>query len=177
MLLLCAALCFADSLVSRFSLVCGEAWKVQLTNSLFFVGAFAGSGLFGLLCDRWGRKVPLFLATGFVAASMFGLLDATSYWAVAGLRVLGGAGAAGQSHCCFLLATECVGPDARCVWHCARAVLQSNGLKCMLLSLMPCRYLERAGNEQDCPNDGVPCAGCMCDQQLKFTLTCACCCC
>jgi MFS family permease len=110
------SLCHADSLVSRFGLVCGEAWKVQLTNSLFFVGAFAGSGLFGLLCDRWGRKLPLFLATGFVAASMFGLLGATSYWAVAGLRVLCGVGAAGQSHCCFLLATECVGPDARCVW-------------------------------------------------------------
>jgi MFS family permease len=101
--------------VARFSLVCGEAWKVQLTNSLFFVGAFAGSGLFGLLCDRWGRKLPLFLATGFVTASMFGLLGAQSYWAVAGLRVLCGVGAAGQSHCCFLLVTECVGPDARYV--------------------------------------------------------------
>jgi MFS family permease len=93
----------ADSLVSHFSLVYSEAWKVQLTNSLLFVGAFAGSGLFGLLCDRWGRKPPLFLAAGFVAASMFGLLGATSYWAVAGLRVLSGVGAAGQSHCCFLL--------------------------------------------------------------------------
>jgi OCT family organic cation transporter-like MFS transporter 4/5 len=104
-----------NSLVARFSLVCGEAWKVQLTNSLFFVGAFAGSGLFGLLCDRWVRKLPLFLATGFVTASMFGLLGATSYWAAAGLRVLCGVGAAGQSHCCFLLVTECVGPEVRWV--------------------------------------------------------------
>ncbi|WIA32316.1 hypothetical protein OEZ86_003156 [Tetradesmus obliquus] len=102
-----------DSLVAHFSLVCGQAWKVQLTNSLFFVGAFAGNGAFGLLCDRWGRKLPLFLATSFVTASMFGLLGAQSYWAVAGLRVLCGAGAAGQSHCCFLLVTESVGPKFR----------------------------------------------------------------
>uniref|UniRef100_A0A383VWQ0 Major facilitator superfamily (MFS) profile domain-containing protein n=1 Tax=Tetradesmus obliquus TaxID=3088 RepID=A0A383VWQ0_TETOB len=102
-----------DSLVARFNLVCGQAWKVQLTNSLFFVGAFAGSGIFGLLCDRWGRKLPLFLATVIITASMFGLLGATSYWAVAGLRVLCGVGAAGQIHCNFLLVTECVGPNAR----------------------------------------------------------------
>jgi OCT family organic cation transporter-like MFS transporter 4/5 len=80
-----------------------------------FMGAFLGSGLFGFLCDRWGRKKPLFLATALVAASMFASLAANSYWAMAALRAVTGIGAAGQAHCIFLLSTEPVGPDFRCV--------------------------------------------------------------
>lgn len=84
---------------------------------LMFMGAFLGSGLFGFLCDRWGRKKPLFLATALVAASMFASLAATSYWAMAALRAVTGIGAAGQAHCIFLLSTEPVGPDFRCAPH------------------------------------------------------------
>lgn len=85
---------------------------------LMFMGAFIGSGLFGWLCDRWGRPIPLFLATALVAASMFASLAAPSYWVMAALRAVTGIGAAGQAHCMVLLCTEPVGPDFRCAdWH------------------------------------------------------------
>lgn len=82
---------------------------------LMFMGAFLGSGLFGVLCDRWGRRRPLFLATSLVAVSMFASLAAPSFWVFAVLRAGTGLGAAGQSHCNFLLSTEPVGPSFRCV--------------------------------------------------------------
>lgn len=43
---------------------------------LTFLGAFVGAGIFGLLCDRWGRRMPLFLSTALVAASMLASLKA-----------------------------------------------------------------------------------------------------
>jgi MFS family permease len=82
---------------------------------LMFVGALVGSGAFGFLCDRWGRRRPLFIATAIVAAAMFSSLAAgTCYWVFVVLRVVTGFGAAGQSHCNFLLSTEPVGPNYRC---------------------------------------------------------------
>lgn len=80
-----------------------------------FVGALVGSGAFGFICDCWGRRLPLFAATALVAAAMFASLAAgSSYWAFAVLRAVTGIGAAGQSHCNFLLSTEPVGPAFRC---------------------------------------------------------------
>jgi hypothetical protein len=87
---------------------------------LMFVGALVGSGAFGFLCDRWGRRRPLFITTAIVAAAMFASLAAGScYWAFVVLRVVTGFGAAGQSHCNFLLSTEPVGPNYRCGADCA----------------------------------------------------------
>jgi hypothetical protein len=42
-LLLLLLLLAADSLVSRFNLVCSDSWKVQFANSLMFVGCFIGA--------------------------------------------------------------------------------------------------------------------------------------
>ncbi|WIA41778.1 hypothetical protein OEZ86_009112 [Tetradesmus obliquus] len=100
-----------DNLVAKFSLVCGDAWKVQFANSMTFFGAFLGAGVFRFLCDRLGRRNPLFLSTALIAVPMLASLAAPSYWAMAGLRAVTGVGAAGQAHCIFLLATEPVGPD------------------------------------------------------------------
>lgn len=103
----------ADSLISRFNLICGDAWKVQITNSIFFAGSFIGSGVFGALCDKIGRKPPLFISTALVAASMFASLAAPSYWVMAGIRAVTGAGAAGQVTTIFLLCAEMTGPEYR----------------------------------------------------------------
>lgn len=78
-----------------------------------FLGTFLGAGIFGYVCDRWGRRNPLFISTALIAASMLASLAAPSYWSMAALRCVTGVGAAGQAHCIFLLATEPVGPDFR----------------------------------------------------------------
>jgi hypothetical protein len=43
LLLLLLLLVAADSLVSRFNLVCSDSWKAQFANSLMFMGCFIGA--------------------------------------------------------------------------------------------------------------------------------------
>eukprot|EP00879_Flechtneria_rotunda_P030141 GHRR01032715.1.p1 GENE.GHRR01032715.1~~GHRR01032715.1.p1 ORF type:complete len:208 (-),score=2.24 GHRR01032715.1:58-681(-) len=105
--------CSADSLISRLNLVCSDAWKVQMTNSITFAGCFIGSGLFGALCDRFGRRMPMLIATAIMAVANFVSLAAPNYWFMAIARAIIGLGAAGQSLCVFLLCTEITGPSYR----------------------------------------------------------------
>ncbi|WIA42349.1 hypothetical protein OEZ86_008360 [Tetradesmus obliquus] len=107
----------AGSLVAHLDLVCSSAYKVQLLNTILFVGCFFGSGIFGLLCDKIGRRLPLFIATAAAAASMFASLAVPAsqqyYWAFALTRAVAGVAAAGQSQAMFLLVTEVSGPSHR----------------------------------------------------------------
>lgn len=83
---------------------------MQLVNSLLFAGCFVGSGVFGALADRLGRRLPLAIATAVVAAATLASLAAPSYWWMAAARAATGFGAAGQSQAIFLLCTEATGP-------------------------------------------------------------------
>jgi MFS family permease len=87
---------------------------------LVFLGAFLGAGIFGYVCDRWGRRNPLFISTAMIAAPMLASLAAPSYWPMAALRCVTGIGASGQAHCIFLLAMSQWGLISgelwRCVW-------------------------------------------------------------
>lgn len=103
----------ADSLVSRFNLICTESWKIQLANSLMFIGCFFGSGLFGALSDRIGRKIPLFIATAIAAAATLVSVAAPSYWFIAAMRLVAGMGAAGQVQGVVLLCMETTGRSFR----------------------------------------------------------------
>lgn len=111
--LICAAAAAADSLVSRFNLICADSWKIQLANSFMFIGCFIGSGLFGALSDRIGRKKPLFMATALAAAATFVSVAAPSYWFVAAMRLIVGMGAAGQVQGVVLLSMETTGKSFR----------------------------------------------------------------
>ncbi|GAA6073577.1 solute carrier family 22 member 5-like, partial [Tachysurus ichikawai] len=53
-----------------WNLVCGDAWKVPFTLSIFFVGVLSGSFISGELSDRFGRKTVLFatMATQLVCS-------------------------------------------------------------------------------------------------------------
>jgi MFS family permease len=101
------------SVISDFNLICEREYLVQLANSITFIGCFFGSGLFGWLCDRIGRKKPLFAAAALVAAATFASLAAPNYVVLVTCRALVGAGTAGVSLAVFLIATESVGPHCR----------------------------------------------------------------
>eukprot|EP00775_Hariotina_reticulata_P004351 gene4351-4604_t len=102
-----------DSLAAQFSLICEDAWKVQVTNSVMFTGCFVGSGVFGAASDKLGRKLPLFIATAIVAVAAFVSLAAPNYWVYAATRAATGFGAAGQAQSIFLLSAESTGPAYR----------------------------------------------------------------
>ncbi|KAJ9531751.1 hypothetical protein QJQ45_021899 [Haematococcus lacustris] len=101
------------SIISQFNLICSNAWLAQLVNSIFFLGYLIGSGTFGNMADRHGRKKTLMFASGL--ATLGTLMSALSYnyWVYAASRLLTGVGAAGQSLVTYLLATESVGPSRR----------------------------------------------------------------
>ena len=74
----------------------------------------AGAGVFGHLSDSFlGRKGALQIAC-FLNA-VFGLLTALApnYWAYAALRLLAGFSCGSVGLCCFVLATEPIGPSRR----------------------------------------------------------------
>lgn len=79
-----------SKVVSRFGLVCGDAWKAQVANSFFFVGYFIGSGLFGVLSDIYGRKASTFGATVLAAVFTAACIGATNYWVLLALRLVTG---------------------------------------------------------------------------------------
>lgn len=77
--------------ISKFNLVCADAWKCQLANSFFFVGYLIGSGLCGVIADAYGRKGVTFGATCLGAVFTAAALGATNYWVLLALRLLTGA--------------------------------------------------------------------------------------
>lgn len=98
-----------SKVVSRFSLVCGEAWKAQVANSFFFVGYFIGSGLFGVLSDIYGRKISSFGASLLAAVFTAIAAGATNYWGLLSLRLL-----TGEPHLCTGCSTVITARCYRC---------------------------------------------------------------
>ncbi|XP_018495203.1 organic cation transporter protein [Galendromus occidentalis] len=47
---------FGETVTSEWNLVCGDAWKRSLMQSIIMAGAFAGVLTFGKLSDTFGRK-------------------------------------------------------------------------------------------------------------------------
>lgn len=100
-----------DKLVSRFNLVCGDAFKAQIANSFFFVGYLIGSGSFGVLSDIYGRKASAFGATLLAAVFTAGAAGVTNYWGLLILRLLTG----GTVLCACCVCGRCACVVASCV--------------------------------------------------------------
>ncbi|EFJ43631.1 hypothetical protein VOLCADRAFT_119010 [Volvox carteri f. nagariensis] len=130
------------SLSSEYNLVCGQAWKAGLLDTLFFAGFMAGNGVFGRVADRHGRRSTMTAcaaatavvtalsasplvptgpeATGTASGAGGGGGDSSrsssgggGYWLHLVLRCVSGALCAGQSLGGYVLATETVGPEWR----------------------------------------------------------------
>ncbi|CAL8390843.1 unnamed protein product [Arctogadus glacialis] len=98
-----------DSIVTEWSLVQDEAYKVSLAGSLFFAGVLVGNIVFGPLSDSIGRR-PVFLTVLFFEV-LFGFLTAVapSYELFALSRLLVGLMNGGMGLVCFALTQEYVG--------------------------------------------------------------------
>ena len=50
---------YASTLVADFELLCDQAYKVPLVESIFFIGVLLGAPAFGYAADYFGRKKAL----------------------------------------------------------------------------------------------------------------------
>ena len=101
------------SIATEWNLVCGEAYKNELAQSIFMAGTLIGAPLMGALADKHGRRkiwvVSYFLSGGL--AFLSGL--SPSYGVFVALRFVVGMFAGGAGLINFVLCTESIGPSYR----------------------------------------------------------------
>ncbi|XP_072320323.1 solute carrier family 22 member 7-like [Eucyclogobius newberryi] len=81
---------FKSTLTSQWDLVCEKKGKNKATATIFFVGVMFGAITFGLLSDKFGRRIPLLLS--YVSGMLFAVVSAfsTTYIMFAVLRFFTG---------------------------------------------------------------------------------------
>ncbi|XP_075056808.1 solute carrier family 22 member 2-like [Mixophyes fleayi] len=102
-----------SSIVTEFNLVCDDAWKLDLFQSIVNLGFFIGSVFIGYIADRFGRKLCL-LTTLFITA-VSGILVAfapTYPWLVT-FRFIQGLVSKGSWLSGYTLVAEFVGLEHR----------------------------------------------------------------
>ena len=101
------------SIATEWNLLCGQAYKNELTQSIFMAGTLIGAPLIGGLADKHGRK-PLWVISYFLNGGLAILSGLSpSYRMFVALRFLVGIFAGGGGLIIFVLATESIGPSYR----------------------------------------------------------------
>jgi OCT family organic cation transporter-like MFS transporter 4/5 len=67
---------FQSSAINSFELICERDYYKAMSDSLFMIGVFIGSFMFGHLSDRYGRKKVFVIS--LISQLVFGLLTAIS---------------------------------------------------------------------------------------------------
>eukprot|EP00092_Neocalanus_flemingeri_P015702 GFUD01016996.1.p1 GENE.GFUD01016996.1~~GFUD01016996.1.p1 ORF type:complete len:560 (-),score=145.92 GFUD01016996.1:221-1900(-) len=102
-----------NTVATEFDLVCGEEWKLPLSQSVFFAGVLVGAALFGHLGDVWGRK-NMFLV-GLLEMTVFGIAAAfaPSFLMFTIFQFFTAMGQVGVFQTVFVLGIEIVGKSKR----------------------------------------------------------------
>jgi MFS family permease len=58
-----------DSVRSDLGLICGRAWILQVSNSIFFLGFLCGAAVAGMASDKYGRKRSFMFAISLSAVA------------------------------------------------------------------------------------------------------------
>ena len=97
----------------QWDLLCDQAYKVDLVQSVLMAGSLFGALIFGALADVYGRrKIWYFTLTSLVAFG-FASSFAPNYKIYLILRFFTGLFIGGEILSAFVLATELIGPSYR----------------------------------------------------------------
>ncbi|KAJ8383087.1 hypothetical protein SKAU_G00038650 [Synaphobranchus kaupii] len=104
---------YISTITTEWNLVCGDAWKVPFSQSVFFMGVLAGSFVSGHISDRFGRKSVLFLSMAL--HTIFTLIQTVSVsWEMfVILCFIIGMGQVSQYITAFILGNELLGESSR----------------------------------------------------------------
>ena len=107
------------SIATEWNLVCGQAYKNELVQSVFMAGTMLGAPLLGKMTDLHGRKKMWMISvTGGLLLSFLSAF-ATSYNMFVVLRFVAGLFVGGERLVTYVLSTETVGPSYRGKSQCA----------------------------------------------------------
>lgn len=104
---------FGNTIVDRWDLVCGNAWKRAVAQSIYMLGFLVGAIGFGSLSDKIGRKTTWLLALAVITVSGVVAAFSPNYWIHVWARFVSGTAAAGSLTCGFVLCTEIIGVESR----------------------------------------------------------------
>ncbi|KAL1506270.1 hypothetical protein ABEB36_005662 [Hypothenemus hampei] len=113
----CSEWIFAEverTIVNEWNITCTEnQWKISLVGSSHFAGIIVGSAVFGILADRFGRKLIFIFCILLMTAS--GVLQVISpdYVTFVVLVFVNALGTAGVYPLAFILGVEMVGKNKR----------------------------------------------------------------
>lgn len=108
---------FTSTLATEWDLVCDNIRLNKLIVTIFFIGVTLGSGVFGYLSDRFGRKKMLLLAYFVTATFGFASAFTNHFAAFAVTRFLTGCGLAGISIITIVICVEWVDIKHRTLVH------------------------------------------------------------
>lgn len=120
-----------SSIVSEWDLVCSHEYKVQLADSIFFVGFLAGAGILGQVADSKGRVFGLYLSTSLASAGALFAAASNGYWLYFWCMCLRGFGCGGLGVASYVLCTEVLGIKWRAVLGIATQYYWSGGIALM----------------------------------------------
>ncbi|KAI1294820.1 Organic cation transporter-like protein [Halotydeus destructor] len=104
---------FNSTIISEWDLVCDKAWQVPLSQSFFMVGALLGAMIFGLLADKYGRKMAFYFAPLIAIAGCTACSYAPNLLFYNIIAVITNISTMGMYITAFILVSESVGPSAR----------------------------------------------------------------
>jgi len=102
-----------NSYITDFDIVCDKEIMLPIVNSLFMIGLMAGSFIFGVASDKFGRKAVLIPA--IICAAGGSLIQGfmPEFYSFTLFRLIAGAGAEGCFLIPFVLSMEVVGVKER----------------------------------------------------------------
>lgn len=119
------------SIVSEWDLVCAHEYKVQLADSIFFLGFLFGAGILGQIADSKGRLFGLYVSTALASAGALFASWAGEYWTYLLHTVLRGFGCGGLGVASYVLCLEFLGLKWRAVLGIATQYFWSGGIALM----------------------------------------------
>lgn len=132
---------YESTIVTEWNLVCGNAWKVPFSLSIFFLGVLSGSFVSGELSDRFGRKVVLFATMAIQTLSSLIQVTSVSWEMFCVFFFLTGIGQISNYMAAFVLGCELLGKNLRVVY----SVLGTCVFYALGYALLPlCAYLLRS---------------------------------
>ncbi|XP_075975241.1 organic cation transporter protein-like [Anticarsia gemmatalis] len=104
---------FKKTIVTEWNLICKKSWLKDLNQTIFQFGVLAGSLLFGMASDKYGRRPTLIISvvTEIITGVMASFLP--DYWSFTIVRMILGFSVGGIMVITFVIVMEFVGSQKR----------------------------------------------------------------